>query len=106
MDSISLLLKKTKKQTIIKYHFELARCAIYFGCFHECLITWDRVGTKCTKELSKGFSLGMIGRSSKFFFAFYDTSVNPVHNAQVCYFNNVWLMFLVFFLKISFQTTV
>ncbi len=24
------------------------------------------------------------------------TSVNPVHNAQVCYFNNVWLMFLVF----------
>ncbi len=24
------------------------------------------------------------------------TSVNPVHNAQVCYFNNVWWMFLVF----------
>jgi hypothetical protein len=24
------------------------------------------------------------------------TSVNPVHNAHVCYFNNVWLMFLVF----------
>ncbi len=24
------------------------------------------------------------------------TSVNLVHNAQVCYFNNVWLMFLVF----------
>jgi len=24
------------------------------------------------------------------------TSVNPVHNAQVCYFNNVWLMFLIF----------
>jgi len=24
------------------------------------------------------------------------TSVNPVHNAQVCYFNNIWLMFLVF----------
>jgi hypothetical protein len=24
------------------------------------------------------------------------TSVNPVHYAQVCYFNNVWLMFLVF----------
>jgi len=23
------------------------------------------------------------------------TSVNPVHNTQVCYFNNVWLMFLV-----------
>jgi hypothetical protein len=22
-------------------------------------------------------------------------SVNPVHNAQVCYFNNVWFMFLV-----------
>jgi hypothetical protein len=25
------------------------------------------------------------------------TSVCPVHNAQVCYFNNVWFMFLVFF---------
>jgi hypothetical protein len=24
------------------------------------------------------------------------TSVCPVHNAQVCYFNNVWFMFLVF----------
>jgi len=24
------------------------------------------------------------------------TSVIPVHNAQVCYFDNVWLMFLVF----------
>jgi hypothetical protein len=28
--------------------------------------------------------------------AFIVTSVNPVHNAQVCYFNNVWFMFLVF----------
>jgi len=27
---------------------------------------------------------------------FMGTSVNPVHNAQVCYFNNVWLMFLIF----------
>jgi hypothetical protein len=34
------------------------------------------------------------------------TSVNPVHNAQVCYFNNVWLMFLVFKKNFSFQTTV
>jgi hypothetical protein len=25
------------------------------------------------------------------------TSGNPVHNAQVCYFNNVWFMFLIFF---------
>jgi len=33
------------------------------------------------------------------------TSVNAVHNAQVCYFNNVWLMFLVF-KNFSFQTTV
>jgi hypothetical protein len=32
--------------------------------------------------------------------------VNLVHNAQVCYFNNVWLMFLIFKKKISFQTTV
>ncbi len=32
--------------------------------------------------------------------------MNPVHNAQVCYFNNVWLMFLVFLKKNSFQTTV
>ncbi len=24
------------------------------------------------------------------------TSVNLVHNAQVCYFNNVWFMFLIF----------
>jgi len=31
---------------------------------------------------------------NSFFFIF--TSVNLVHNAQVCYFNNVWLMFLVF----------
>jgi hypothetical protein len=30
------------------------------------------------------------------------TSVNPVHNAQVCYFNNVWLMFLVFKKYFSF----
>jgi len=39
-------------------------------------------------------------RNSHFFmvecFAYICTSVNPVHNAQVCYFNNVWLMFLVF----------
>jgi hypothetical protein len=34
------------------------------------------------------------------------TSVSPLHNAQVCYFNNVWLMFLVFLKKKSFQTTV
>ncbi len=27
---------------------------------------------------------------------YLDTSVNLVHNAQVCYFNNVWLMFLIF----------
>jgi len=30
-------------------------------------------------------------------------SVNPVHNAQVCYFNNVWLMFLVFSKKLFFS---
>jgi hypothetical protein len=29
-------------------------------------------------------------------FIYRQTSVNPVHNAQVCYFNNVCLMFLVF----------
>jgi len=29
-----------------------------------------------------------------------------VHYAQVCYFNNVWLMFLVFFKNFFFQTTV
>jgi len=29
-----------------------------------------------------------------------------VHNAQVCYFNNVWLMFLVLEENFSFQTTV
>jgi len=29
-----------------------------------------------------------------------------MHNAQVCYFNNVWLMFLVFLKNFSFQTTV
>jgi hypothetical protein len=34
------------------------------------------------------------------------TSVGPVHNAQVCYFNNVWLMFLVLKKNFSFQTTV
>jgi hypothetical protein len=34
------------------------------------------------------------------------TSVNPVHNAQVCYFNNLWLMFLVFSKNFFFQTTV
>jgi hypothetical protein len=34
-------------------------------------------------------------------------SVNLVHNAQVCYFNNVWFMFLVFLKNfLSFQTTV
>jgi len=31
------------------------------------------------------------------------TSVNPGHNAQVCYFNNVWLMFLVFKKKLFFS---
>jgi hypothetical protein len=31
------------------------------------------------------------------------TSVNPMHNAQVCYFNNVWLMFLIFFFKNFFS---
>jgi hypothetical protein len=34
------------------------------------------------------------------------TNVNPVHNAHVCYFNNVWLMFLVFKKNFSFQTTI
>jgi hypothetical protein len=35
------------------------------------------------------------------------TIVNLVHNALVCYFNNVWFMFLVFLKKLlSFQTTV
>ncbi len=34
------------------------------------------------------------------------TSVNPVHNAQVCYFNNVWLMFLVFKKNKNFQIIV
>jgi hypothetical protein len=34
------------------------------------------------------------------------TSVNPVHNSQVCYFNNVWFMFLIFKKNFSFQTTV
>jgi hypothetical protein len=32
--------------------------------------------------------------------AFKTTSLNPVPNAQVCYFNNVWFMFL--FLKKTF----
>ncbi len=39
-------------------------------------------------------------------FVYLITSVNPLHNAQVCYFNNVWLMFLVFQKNFSFQTTV
>jgi hypothetical protein len=29
-----------------------------------------------------------------------------MHNAQVCYFNNVWLMFLIFLKNFSFQTIV
>jgi len=32
--------------------------------------------------------------------------VSPVHYARVCYFNNVWLMFLVFLKNFCFQTTV
>jgi len=36
----------------------------------------------------------------------YVTSVSPVHNARVCYFNNVWSMFVVFKKNFSFQTTV
>ncbi len=43
----------------------------------------------CT-DLREASLFARICRHSSF------TSVCPMHNAQVCYFNNVWFMFLVF----------
>jgi len=49
-----------------------------------------------TKQLSSTIDQEYMSYDSNMFFSYVVTSVNPVHNAQVCYFNNVWLMFLVF----------
>ncbi len=44
-----------------------------------------KANSQSTFQITEGIS----------FFSIF-TSVNLMHNAQVCYFNNVWLMFLVF----------
>jgi hypothetical protein len=73
------LIKSVQNNTRLKF------APRYRNCFFSCLIS----------KSSKISHDQHFCSTSDEILQYKNTSVCPVHNAQVCYFNNVWFMFLV-----------